>query len=154
MQARKIELLTPLVQEAVRSARRARLNALPPVSGFQVGACVITSQGELFVGANVEEPAVNGTVHAESAAMAAANAAGQRDIGTLVLCAAGKQPVMPCMHCQQFLAGYAEVLGHDITIISVFPDGDTALLTTFGEYCKGTAFSYADLGLDVTPFRP
>ncbi|MGE9293612.1 MAG: cytidine deaminase [Puniceicoccales bacterium] len=82
----------------------ARLNqakafAHVPISGYQVGAVLITARGRVFLGANLEftgQP-LSTAVHAEQAALAAALMAGEQSFARLDVSAP------PCGHCRQFL---------------------------------------------------
>ncbi|MBC2594555.1 cytidine deaminase [Ruficoccus amylovorans] len=78
---------------------QAKAFACVPVSGYQVGALLVTEEGRLFPGANLEFPGLppNYCVHAEQAAAAAALLAGCREWRQLLVSAA------PCGHCRQFL---------------------------------------------------
>jgi cytidine deaminase len=78
---------------------QAKAFARAPVSGYQVGAVLVTVQGQIFAGANLEfagKP-LSTAVHAEQAAVAAALLRGQRDWRELFVSA------RPCGHCRQFL---------------------------------------------------
>ena len=78
---------------------QAKVFACAPVSGYQVGAVLVTVQGQIFAGANLEfagQP-LSTAVHAEQAAVAAALLRGQRDWRELLVSAP------PCGHCRQFL---------------------------------------------------
>src|SRR3989338_4303118 len=139
----------PNILKAIAAARAARKHAVPPVSGFIVGAAALTSQGCIYPGANVEEAAVNGTIHAETCALTGANANGDRDAMYLVICADPKKNptryVLPCLHCWQFIANFAEVLGHSIVIVSVHSTGaDMAVVSTDGP--PPPVFAYSDIG--------
>ncbi len=144
------------VQAAVEVAREARKRAVPPVSGFYVGACAITSDRTMIPGANVEEAAVNGTIHAEPCAVTGANAHGQRDVLEVVVCADSGNPdefIYPCQHCWQWLCNYAEMLGHPIKVYGVRSEGDGIVMISTDDP-PPKVFSYGDLGIDLSPWRP
>ncbi|MDP0496693.1 MAG: cytidine deaminase [Verrucomicrobiota bacterium JB024] len=96
---------------------QAKAFSRAPVSGYQVGAVLITVQGQIFAGANLEFPGQppSSAVHAEQAAVAAALLRGQRDWRELLVSAP------PCGHCRQFLREFdsgslrVRVLGKDGT---------------------------------------
>lgn len=144
------------ILKAVVEARAARKHAVPPVSRFMVGAAALTSRGGIYPGANVEEAAVNGTIHAELCALTGANAHGDRDVTDLVVCADTTDPtrfVSPCPHCWQFITSFAEMLGHRIVIISVRSTGeDRAVVSTDGP--PPPVFAYSDIGVDLSLWRP
>jgi cytidine deaminase len=132
---KEISELPEFVLPAIRAAREAQKNALPPISDFYVGAVAQTFNGQLYKGANIEEAAFTSSTHAEPIAVGSANANGNRNIQHIVIC--GDIPgnpeafLLPCLHCWQFLCCYAEKIGHHIEIISVTSVGNKAhLLTT------------------------
>ena len=67
----------------VRSARKVMKNAYAPFSEFKVGAAVLTSQGKVFVGCNVENSSYGMTNCAERTAIfsAVAKVVRTRDSG-------------------------------------------------------------------------
>ena len=95
--------------------------AVPPISGFRVGAVARGSSGALYLGANLELPgtALAFTVHAEQSATANAWLKGEEGLAAIAVGAA------PCGHCRQFLnematAASLEVLvaGHEPRLLS------------------------------------
>jgi cytidine deaminase len=77
----------------------AQALAIPPVSGFRVGAVAQGLSGALYLGANLEFPGMplGASIHAEQAAIANAWAHGETGVTALAVTAA------PCGHCRQFL---------------------------------------------------
>jgi cytidine deaminase len=90
--------------EALRSAaREARDRAYAPYSSFRVGAAVLAS-GRVFAGCNVENASYPVGVCAERAALAAAVAAGCRDLEAVLVM--GPTAIPPCGMCRQALAEF------------------------------------------------
>ncbi|MCK9464132.1 MAG: cytidine deaminase [Proteobacteria bacterium] len=85
------------------AAREARERAYAPYSSFCVGAAVLAS-GRVFAGCNVENASYPVGICAERAALAAAVAAGCRDLAAVVV--VGPKPVAPCGMCRQALAEF------------------------------------------------
>jgi len=89
--------------ELLGSARRAREQAYCPYSHFAVGAALLTSDGEIFAGCNVENLSFGLTVCAERTALYSAVSAGKRQFSGLVLVTDTPEPVTPCGACRQAL---------------------------------------------------
>jgi cytidine deaminase len=96
-----------IIDELFSAALAARQNAYAPYSHFAVGAALVTSTGEVFVGANVENAAYPAGLCAESSAIAAMIVAGKRDISEIVIVAESSELVMPCGSCRQRLFEFA-----------------------------------------------
>jgi len=94
----------------VAAAERARANAYAPYSGYQVGAALITPDGRIFAGCNVENVSYGLALCAERSAVAQLVAAGGRDMAALAVVTAGPEPGAPCGLCRQTLVEFADDL--------------------------------------------
>ncbi len=93
--------------DLLEAAKRVRLNAHAPYSGFQVGAALRDQTGAVHVGCNVENVAYPEGTCAEAGAIAAMCAAGgNREIAEVVVIADSTPPVTPCGGCRQKLAEF------------------------------------------------
>lgn len=121
-------LLLPLSAEAVtdrladfesliRHAREARAMAHAPYSRFHVGSAV-RMDGRIFAGCNVENASYGATLCAERNAIAAAVAAGCRQLGVVAVSTSATNAPMdqrsPCGICRQV---FSEFAGPDTLVV-------------------------------------
>jgi len=108
----------------IAAARRARLNAYAPYSKFRVGASVLTADGQVFTGANVENASYGLSHCAERVAIHQAVAAGYRNLRIVAVVADGEEATMPCGACRQVMAEFGIR-----KIIVATPHGRTRVLS-------------------------
>ncbi|MBE3557163.1 MAG: cytidine deaminase [Firmicutes bacterium] len=87
-------------------AEAARAQAYVPYSHFAVGAAVLTTEGKIFSGCNIENAAYSATVCAERTALFKAVSEGEHHFSGLAVIADSKDPVVPCGVCRQVLAAW------------------------------------------------
>ncbi len=98
--------------ELLEKAKEARLYAYAPYSHFAVGAALLSSDGRVFLGANIENAAYSVTCCAERVALFRAVAEGVRDFRAIAI-VGGKEggeatePCYPCGVCRQALCEFA-----------------------------------------------
>lgn len=90
------------------AATQVRLNAHAPYSRFKVGAAILSVEGHVHVGCNVENVAYPQGTCAEAGAIAAMVAAGDRRIAEIHVIADSPDPVPPCGGCRQKIAEFAD----------------------------------------------
>jgi cytidine deaminase len=91
----------------VAAALAARQKAVAPHSRFPVGAALLTAQGVIVTGANVESASYGLSCCAERVALFKALTQGERDFTALAVVARAPDGPMPCGACRQLLAEYA-----------------------------------------------
>ena len=88
------------------AARAARAHAYSPFSGFAVGAAVLTEDGQIFAGCNVENRSFGLSLCAERAAVAAAVTGGARKFRAIAVVTDASPPAAPCGLCRETLAEF------------------------------------------------
>ena len=111
-------------EELIAAAKAVRDRAHAPYSEYAVGAAVLTSDGSVFSGCNVENASYGLSVCAERHAVAAAVAAGCREISGLAVVTSSKPPASPCGACRQVLAEFG-----DFPVVLANLDGDRRTTT-------------------------
>jgi cytidine deaminase len=91
----------------VEAARRARLRAQAPFSGFKVGAALESPGGVVTTGCNIENASYSLTVCAERVALLKALSDGITEFTRIVVVADTQSPTPPCGPCRQLLWEYA-----------------------------------------------
>ena len=95
------------LKKAVAAALEVRKNAYAPFSNFAVGAAIVTKDGSIFTGVNVENSSFGATNCAERTALFSAVTAGQRDFEAIVIASVlNGKAVFPCGICRQVLADF------------------------------------------------
>ena len=93
-------------EKLLQAALVARAQAYAPYSEFAVGAAVLTADGRIFSGCNIENASYGLSCCAERCAIFNAVAAGQRQIAALCVVADTPLPVAPCGACRQVMAEF------------------------------------------------
>ncbi|MBR5817839.1 MAG: cytidine deaminase [Clostridia bacterium] len=120
-------------QALAEKAVGARERAYAPYSGFAVGAALITGDGKIYTGANIESASYTPTVCAERVAVFTAVHSGERDFKAIAI-VGGKagEPISahcpPCGVCRQVLSEFG---GGDLLIVTY--DGKTVKVRELGE---------------------
>ena len=91
----------------LEAAERAMRNAYAPHSGFKVGAALRAPTGAVYAGANVENAAYPQGQCAETSAIGALVAAGEREIVAVAVVAEQMDVCPPCGGCRQRLSEFA-----------------------------------------------
>lgn len=108
-------------QQLIAAAVRAKQKALAPYSKFHVGAAIVTADGKLFDGCNIESSSYGLTCCAERVAIFKALSEGARDFVSMAVAADTDEFTTPCGACRQVLWDYAR----DLHIILVNLAGAT-----------------------------
>ncbi|MCA9561926.1 MAG: cytidine deaminase [Myxococcales bacterium] len=113
--------------ELLKSARLVQANAYAPYSRFNVGAALLTSDGETITGCNVECASYGSSMCAERNAIAKAVSMGKRDFVAVAVVTDGPSPTPPCGACRQVLAEFSP------DMLVVFSNGKGTVKSTIAE---------------------
>jgi cytidine deaminase len=118
--------------DLIHAARAAALRAYAPYSGFSVGCAILSTEGELVTGANLENACYRLGMCAEQSALSAAqHAFGIDRIARIAVAGGdgsgdalrGEQSVTPCGGCRQALLEASQVSQRDFEILCASGDG-------------------------------
>ena len=104
------------IEQLIASAEDILINAYAPYSQFKVGAAVLTKQGNIFTGCNVENVSYGLSVCAERNAIANAVAnEGGKNLEIVAIAVANNRqiPCSPCGACRQVI----QELGPEAVVI-------------------------------------
>ncbi|WP_309089827.1 cytidine deaminase [Domibacillus sp.] len=127
-------------QQLMEAAKQARERAYVPYSNFKVGAALLTKDGQIFGGCNIENAAYGVVNCAERTAIFKAWSEGASEYAAIAVVADTNRPVPPCGACRQVIA---ELCPPDMPVILTNLKGDVQTLTV-AELLPG-AFSPEDL---------
>ena len=119
--ARKSETKASLREAAMRALD----NAHAPYSNFRVGAALLTRDGRLITGCNVENSAYGLAICAETLVVASAVSQGLTEFDEIAIASDDIEPTPPCGACRQVLNEFAP----NIRISSYTRDGKEASWT-------------------------
>ena len=115
--------------ELVEKARLARKMAYAPYSHFSVGAALLTGDGKVYTGCNIENSSLTPTNCAERTAVFKAVSEGERDFASIAVVAGPEGERLtytsPCGVCRQVLTEFCSpdfriLLGQNDGTIRVF----------------------------------
>ena len=107
------------------AALRALDNAYAPYSNFRVGAALLTKDGQVITGCNMENSAYGLAICAETLAVASAVSQGLTEFDEMAIATEDSEPTPPCGACRQVLNEFAP----KIKISSYTRDGQEATWT-------------------------
>lgn len=133
---KEFKLTRAVAMKLLRAAAKVSHQAHAPYSKFQVGAALLTQDGEIITGCNVENASYGLTICAERNAIFHAVAQGIRSFHAVAIVASGQQMPYPCGACRQVLA---EFCGPE-TVVLIAPRAKLATYeqSTLGELLPKT----------------
>lgn len=94
--------------ELMQAAESMCTRAYAPYSKFNVGAALLSSDGRIFTGCNVENASYGAAICAERTAAVKAVSEGAVKFSAVAIASSGGGLTFPCGICRQFLNEFAE----------------------------------------------
>ena len=113
---------TELIDLAVEVSQQAYV----PYSHFPIGAVLLTKDGEIYTGVNIENASFGLTNCGERTAIFKAVSEGAREFQELIIYGQTEKPISPCGACRQVMAEFFEP---DLPVTSVSKDKSTVVMT-------------------------
>lgn len=97
------------VTKLIEVAKNARENAYSPYSNYKVGAALLTKNGKIFSGCNIENGGIM-SICAERVAFTKAISEGESDFEAILVVGGEKELVYttPCGYCRQFMTEFCK----------------------------------------------
>ncbi|MDU5912721.1 MAG: cytidine deaminase [Anaerococcus vaginalis] len=95
------------LEDLINIAIENKKNSYSPYSNFRVSSVVLTKNGNIYKGVNIENAAYSVTLCAERSALSSAISAGDREIDTIVI-TGDSTMTYPCGVCRQFMAEFLD----------------------------------------------
>lgn len=129
-------------RDLIDQACAARMNSHSPYSKFRVGAALLTTDGQVFLGTNVENASFGLSNCAERTAVFTAVTAGCNDFEAIAVCADGTAPTAPCGACRQVLVEF----GLDMIVLIAGEEGSagTVRQTTVRDLVPDAFVTFVD----------
>ena len=113
---------TELIDLAVKTSE----NAYVPYSHFPIGAVLVTDEGKIYTGVNVENASFGLTNCGERTAIFKAVSEGERSFKELIIYGQTEKPISPCGACRQVMAEFFEP---DLPVTLIAKDKSTVVMT-------------------------
>lgn len=95
-------------EKLLLAALEAKENSYAPYSNFHVGAALISENGNIYSGCNVENSSYGLTICAERSAIFKMVASGEKKIKSILIVGETQEFLPPCGACRQVISEFAE----------------------------------------------
>lgn len=108
LRSHMINISRKMLNTLEEAAQKAARNAYVPYSSFPVGSALLTEDGEVYVGCNVENSSFGLTNCAERSVIctAIADGRGRGDFSALLIYTPGEDCLPPCGACRQVISEF------------------------------------------------
>ncbi len=101
-----------------KKAIETKSKSLPTYSNFHVGAALLTKDGKIYEGGNIETSSYSLTICAERTAVFKAILEGEREFESIAIASDSDEFCPPCGACRQVLL---DLCGKDLNVILINP---------------------------------
>lgn len=116
---------TLTVGKLIEAALSARGRSYSPYSRFRVGAALLTEEGNIFTGCNIENSSYGLTCCAERVALYKAVSEGEKSFSAIAVASDSEDYCTPCGICRQALAEF----GSQVKVYMCNRNGKYKILT-------------------------
>lgn len=108
-------------KKLLSEAKEARKNAYVPFSGFTVGAALLTKDGKVYRGCNIESSVMSPSLCAERVALSKAISEGEKEFLAIAVAGApsgedATEPCYPCGVCRQVLSEHVDLRSFEVIV--------------------------------------
>ena len=114
----------------LKLAAEARDHSYSPYSHYSVGAALLTKDGKIYQGFNIENASFTPTICAERTAFFKAIFDGVRAFSAIAIIGSGELPAFPCGVCRQVMSEFCD---GDFEIVASNRDGSEIVTETLDQ---------------------
>jgi cytidine deaminase len=115
--------------ELAEKAITAKLKALPPYSNFHVGSAILTEDGKIYLGGNIENSSYSLTICAERVAVFKAISEGDRNFKAIAIASDDSDFCPPCGACRQVLN---DLCGGELDVVMINQKNELKIIKLSG----------------------
>ncbi len=117
-------------EELLKLAAEARDHSYSPYSHYSVGAALLTKDGRIYQGCNIENASFTPTICAERTAFFKAVFDGVREFRAIAIIGSGELPAFPCGVCRQVMSEFCD---GDFVLVVSNRDGSEIMIETLDQ---------------------
>mgnify|MGYP003295653238 FL=1 len=117
-------------EKLLKLAAEARDHSYSPYSHYSVGAALLTKNGKIYQGCNIENASFTPTICAERTAFFKAIFDGVREFAAIAIIGSGDSPAFPCGVCRQVMSEFCD---GEFVLIVANRDGSEVVVETLDQ---------------------
>lgn len=117
-------------EKLLKLAADARDHSYSPYSHYSVGAALLTKDGKIYQGCNIENASFTPTICAERTAFFKAIFDGVREFAAIAIIGSGDSPAFPCGVCRQVMSEFCD---GEFVLIVANRDGSEVVVETLDQ---------------------